>query len=154
MAPAATAADRPTRAAAAGVSDAVRALESAQQTRRREEREARDAAAQAAAAAHLDAKRDALRQARLESAIEAESNRPPLNLDEMNAHAYCGIIPSFQYVLERINEGGDRFDAMDIFQGLRIFDPSHAKDLSRDEAMSLIEKFVCNRHFNQFLFNQ
>ena len=115
-------------------------MESAQQTRQREEREARDAAAQAAAAAQLDTERDALRQARLESAIEAESNRPPLNLDEMNAHAYCGIIPSFQYVLERINEGGDRFDAMDIFQGLRIFDPYHAKDLPRDEAMSLIEK--------------
>ena len=58
----------------------------------------------------------------------------------MNAHAYCGIIPSFQYILERINEGGDRFDAMDIFQGLRILDPSHAKDLPCDEVMSLIAK--------------
>ena len=44
----------------------------------------------------MDAELDALRQARLESAIEDVSNRHPLNLDEMNAHAYCGIIPSFQ----------------------------------------------------------
>jgi hypothetical protein len=43
--------------------------------------------------------------------------------------------------LERVVDGGDRFAAVELFRAFRIFNPSYAKTLSReDAAFALIEK--------------
>mmetsp|Transcript_6250 Transcript_6250/g.11153 ORF Transcript_6250/g.11153 Transcript_6250/m.11153 type:complete len:173 (-) Transcript_6250:214-732(-) len=42
--------------------------------------------------------------------------------------------------LERVVAGGDRFKTVEFFRGARIFDPSYAKNLSREQAMDLIDK--------------
>ena len=58
----------------------------------------------AAADAQLEAERDALCQAELEKAIEAESNQPPLTPDEWNTPCITGVAPSFEYLFERIRD--------------------------------------------------
>ena len=118
----------------------MRSLELSQAKRQREEREAHSAATLAAADAQLEAERDALRQAELEKAIEAESNQPPLTPDKWNASCITGLAPSIEYLFERIREGGDRFNTMKFYRGAMIFNPSYAKTLNHDQAMVYINK--------------
>ena len=140
---------RPRRAAAAGVTDAVRATESAHARRQREQQEARDAAAEAAANAQIEADREAARLVALEQAIRDEQDRPPLTPDAWRAEVMTGLGPAIQYVMERIGEGGDRYDAMQFFLGARIFDPSYAKTLTPAQAHALIEKMAVYPIFNK-----
>ena len=140
---------RPTRAAAAGVSNAVRALESVQAQRQREEREAQAAAAEAAASAQVEAEREAARVAALEQALRDEADRPPLTPDEWKAEVMTGLLPAIEYIMVRISEGGDRYDAMQFYFGARIFDPSYAKTLSRAQAFALIDKMSVYPIFNK-----
>ena len=131
---------RPRRAASAGAVEAIRALESVQARRQREEREAREAAASAAVDAQIKARRTAAREAALEKAVLDESNRPPLTKDEWQAVILTGLAPVIQYMFERINPGGDCNKVMEFFRGARIFDPSYAKTLDRQQAFQLIDK--------------
>lgn len=140
---------RPTRAASAGVSAATRALESVQQTRQREQQEAQAAAAEAAANAQVEAAREAARVAALEQALRDEANRPPLTPDEWRAEVMTGLLPAIEYIMDRISEGGDRYDAMQFYSGARIFDPSYAKTLSRAQAFALIDKMSVYPIFNK-----
>ena len=129
----------PRRAAAvAGVQRATRALESVQQRCRRELKAAQEAAAQAEA----EVERDAAETAALENAVRAQQKRPPLTKKEWTAHMYSGICPTFEYILERVAAGGDRYAATEFFRGARIIDPSHAKTLSREQAFALIDKLA------------
>ncbi len=130
----------PRRAASAGVAAAVRAQESAQARRAREEREAREAAEQAAADAAADAAREAARLESLEKALDESSKNPPLNKDDWYAHILTGLLPAIQYIFSRTNEGGDRFDTMEVFRGALIMNPAKAKTLNRNEAIALINK--------------
>eukprot|EP00956_Cyclotella_meneghiniana_P025063 scaffold51458_cov24-Cyclotella_meneghiniana.AAC.4 len=124
---------RPRRTAAAGATAAVRALETTQQRNLRERAEA------AAAAALVRDEQEAARLAALERAA-ASATRPPLTKTEWEAVAYSGLATAVEYVMERINEGGDRFQSMEFFKGARIFDPTYAKNLTRDEAFAFIDK--------------
>jgi hypothetical protein len=38
------------------------------------------------------------------------------------------------------NEKGDGFEVMELFYGARLFDPTYAKDIDRQEAMLLLDK--------------
>ena len=141
---------RPTRAAAAGVSDAVRALESVQARRQREEQEAAQAAAaEAAANAQVEAEREAARVAALERALQNETDRPPLTPEAWRAEVMTGLLPAVEYIMDRISEGGDRHDAMQFYFGARIFDPSYAKTLNRAQAFALIDKMSVYPIFNK-----
>jgi len=56
------------------------------------------------------------------------------------AEVMTGLGPAIQYVMDRITEGGDRYDAMQFYLGARIFDPSYAKTLTQLQAYELIDK--------------
>lgn len=130
---------RPRRAASEGVTAAVRAQESAQARRAREERE-RQEAEEAAAAAAEDAAREAARLEALEKASDESSKNPPLDKDSWYAQLFTGLLPAIQYIFSRTNEGGDRFDSMEVFRGSMIMNPAKAKTLNRNEAYALINK--------------
>ena len=117
----------------------MRALESAQQHRHREQLQA---AQEAAAQAEAESERDAAEEAALENSVSTQLARPPLTKKEWTAHIYSGICPAFEYFMERVACGGDRFAATEIFQGARIFDPAHAKTLTREQVCALIDKLA------------
>ena len=110
----------------AGVQQATRALESAQQRRRREQLEA---AQEAAAQAEANAERDAAKEAALERVLAAQLKRPPLTKKEWTAHIYSGVCPTVKYIMERVAPGGDRDAATEFFRGARIFNPFHVKTI-------------------------
>ena len=126
-------------AAAEGVRDATRTLESAQQRRQREERELLELE-EAANVAQAQADHEAATLAALENA--SRDSPFPLSKDQWTAHVYSGLCPAFNYFMERVAEGpdGDRFAAVELFRAFRIFNPSYAKTLSRKDAFALIEK--------------
>lgn len=79
----------------------------------------------------------------LQDAIEREARLHaeflPQNVNEWKSHIESGIKPAITYFFKRINEGGDRFDACQIFRAARLFDPMYAKDLDETTAHNLIE---------------
>jgi len=120
------------------VASATRAGETQNQRQKREQREA--AARMAAEAEERDAMESA-RQAALQAEAKAQSERPPLTVDEWNAHVVSGIMPCITYFTERVNnKDGDRFEIVEFFRGARIFDPAYAKTLNPSMAKALIEK--------------
>lgn len=60
-----------------------------------------------------------------------------------------GLGPEIQYVLERISEGGDRYDAIQFCFGARIFDPKCEKTLTTSQAHALINKMATYPIFNK-----
>ena len=131
---------RPRRAAAAGVNAAVRALETTHQRRQREAAELTAAAEAAAAASQQVADREAARLAALEAAVQSQANRPPLTKKGWEAHIFSGLCPAYEYLFVRLHEGGYRYESMEFFRGARIFNPSYAKNLNRQQAFELIDK--------------
>ena len=89
--------------------------------------------------------RDQARILALEKEIEYQASRPPLTEDEWKAHITSIILPAVDYFNERLNEGGDRHSAYELFQGASIFDPFIAKDISHSDAMALLQKL---RHYS------
>ena len=140
---------RPRRAAAAGVSAAVRALETPHRRRQREAAEQVAAAQIATAEAQINTDPEAARLAALESAVQSQSKRPPLTKQEWEAHIYTSLCPAFEHLFERFNEGGDRYKSIEFFRGARIFNPTHARTLTRQQAFELIDKLKHYPIFNE-----
>ena len=124
-------ADRPRRQRAIqSVRNAVFAGESEAQRNRRQ--------ASLLAAQEREATEDATLEA-LEAAVN--DNQPPLTIDEWQAIVISLLAPAIEYFNERMfDETGDRFTAVELFDGASIFNPAIAKVLTRDEAMSKLEK--------------
>ena len=95
---------------------------------------------QAAAEAQAQEEHDAAALAALEAASRLSSANFPLTKEAFYAHIYSGIAPSITYFMERVSDGGDRHSALEFFRGARIFDPSYARSLSREQAILHIEK--------------
>lgn len=76
----------------------------------------------------------------LEKASCFDAGTFPTSKDGFYAHIYSGLCPSYEYVLDRVVEDGDRFKALELFRAFRIFDPSFAKSLSREKAFELLDK--------------
>eukprot|EP00978_Attheya_sp_CCMP212_P031566 scaffold119902_cov40-Attheya_sp.AAC.1 len=137
--------NRPRRIAAI---NAVRVATLAGETNvQRQRREAQEAAAQTAA----DAAQEEARVTALEAEIKAQALRPPLSKSDWDgAHIIAGVAPSIQYPLARIaNEKGDRFEVVEFFYDARLFDPTYAKDIDRQEAMLLLDKMRCYHVLDQ-----
>ncbi|KAL7531433.1 LOW QUALITY PROTEIN: hypothetical protein ACHAXR_004040 [Thalassiosira sp. AJA248-18] len=131
--------ERPWRdRAIASVRNATLAGETNAQRQRREQREA---AIRALEEAEKQDAEEAAQLAALEAEARSQADCPPLTVDEWRAHIISGVMPSITYLTERINnEAGDRFVITEFFRGARLFDPSFAKTLTRNEAFELIEK--------------
>ena len=123
--------DRPRRQRAIqAVQNAVFAGETEAQRNRRQ------------AAALAAQEREATEEATLE-ALEAavNDNQPPLTVDDWQAVVISVVAPAIEYFNSRMFvETGDRFTAVELFEGASIFNPAIAKTLSREEAMSKLEK--------------
>ena len=106
----------------------------------RAQREAREAAQEAAAHAQQDADREAAREAALEEAARAQASCPPLSYDAWHSSIDKNLSRGYKYFLQRIQEGGDRHNLVEFYDGARIFNPACAKTLSDQDAFVLIEK--------------
>ncbi|KAL7535559.1 LOW QUALITY PROTEIN: hypothetical protein ACHAWF_005201 [Thalassiosira exigua] len=108
------------RASARGVKNATRALKSAQQRRQREVTEVLRAKEGAGRAAAEEA-REAVLLSELEQAANSQADRPPLSRDEWYAHILSGMLPGYEYFLERISVDGDWYVFVEFFCGQDFF---------------------------------
>ena len=96
-------------------------------------------------AARVAAEEEEVQIAALVTEARAQGQSPPLTPDAWRAHVASGIAPAVEYWNERINnQDGDRYKLAQLFRGVSVFDPTHAKTLSRREGMDALEKL---RHF-------
>ena len=129
------------RAAIEAVHDAVFSGETDVQRRRRQ-------------AALLKAQEDAAIKAATEAALEREAEKqadaPPLSLEQWQAHIISIVGPCISYINTRLNDpSGDRFEALQLFEGASILDPSVAKTTRHDDVMPKPEKLRCYPALNK-----
>ena len=99
-------------------------------------------------AALLKAQEDAAIKTATEAALEREVKKqaddPPLSLEQWQAHVILIVGPYIDYFNARLNiPSGDRFEAIQLFEGASILDPRAVKSIRQHEAMTKLEKLRC-----------
>jgi hypothetical protein len=80
----------------------------------------------------------------LDAAIEEEARLQaeflPQTIQEWNSHIENGIKPVIEYLFERMDEGGERHDAVTVYRSASLFNPIYASTVDFEAAHILIEK--------------
>lgn len=83
-------------------------------------------------------------ESRLEQSLTTEASRQaeylPQTTDEWKTHIERGLKPSIDYFFSRLEEGGDRFQQLEIFCAASLWDPLYVTTVTREKANVLLEK--------------